>query len=79
MDILTYRQTAGISQAEFARRLSEAGHPCTQGLVSQWERGVINITAEWCVAFERVFPGMTRVSCRPDLFGPIVPASREAA
>lgn len=73
MDVQTYRKHAGLSQAAFARRLSEAGYPCSQSLVSQWEAGATQITAEWCVAFERVFPGMTRLACRPDIFGPVEP------
>lgn len=73
MDVPTYRKHSGLSQAAFARRLTEAGFRCTQSLVSQWEAGATQITADWCVAFERVFPGMTRLACRPDLFGPIEP------
>ena len=77
MDVQSYRKKAAVSQAEFARQLTQSGFPCTQSLVSQWESGATKITAEWCVAFERIFPGMTRVACRPDLFGPLERANAQ--
>lgn len=51
-------------------RLYMAGHPCTQGLVSQWELGTTVIPAERCVQIEQVTHGaVTRKELRPDLFG----------
>lgn len=73
MNLQSFRKQRGLSQAALARRLTDAGHKCTQSLVSQWEAGSTQITAEWCVIFERVLPGVTRLACRPDIFGAIEP------
>jgi transcriptional regulator with XRE-family HTH domain len=39
-----YRRSLGLTQAQFAALLADAGCPCTQGLVSHWERGAVAIT-----------------------------------
>lgn len=76
MDLRTYRSKHGISQAGMARKLTAAGHPCTQALVSQWERGQTVMTAEWCVRIEQITKGESKRVCnRPDLFGPIKKAA----
>lgn len=70
MDIKTYRQKHGLSQAAFARLMTDAGYPCTQSLVSQWEGGDTKLTGEWCRDIETVTGGeCTRLANRPDLFG----------
>lgn len=70
MDIKTYRQTHGLSQAAFAKLLTDAGFPATQSLVSQWEGGSTRITGEWCRDIETATAGeCTRLANRPDLFG----------
>ena len=65
MDLKTYLETAKKTQAEFAEDLD-----VTQGLVSQWLRGVTRITAERCRDIERVTNGRVTVhDLRPDIFG----------
>lgn len=41
MHLEEYRAKAGLSQGEFGQKLSP---PASQGLVSQWERGITRIT-----------------------------------
>lgn len=72
MTLAQYRKDQKLSQAKFAERLSLAGYPTTQALVSQWESGSVEITAERCVQIEKVTDGaVRRVDLRPDLFGPL--------
>jgi DNA-binding transcriptional regulator YdaS (Cro superfamily) len=69
MDILSFRQARKLTQAEFAAFLTTAGSQATQGLVSQWERGDVVITAERAVEIERATGGqITRSELRPDLW-----------
>lgn len=46
MDLKTYRETNELSQQAFADKLTDAGYPATQALVSQWESGAVKFTAE---------------------------------
>ena len=70
MNLATFRRQAEISQAGFARLLTEAGSPASQALISQWESGV-PVPAERCVLIERVTGGaVRRIDLRPDLFAP---------
>lgn len=70
MDIPTYRKAKGLSQAAFAKHLTEAGYPCSQSLVSQWESGATTLTGEWCRDIEIATNGeCTRLANRPDLYG----------
>lgn len=72
MKLTAYRKSQGLSQAAFAERMGAAGFDCTQSLVSQWELGAVELTAERCGQIEQVTRGeVTRVDLRPDLFGPL--------
>lgn len=82
MDLATYRQTHQLTQSAIAALLNAEGQAererggvgfqANQSLVSQWERGELPISAEWCVRLERVTNGeCTRIANRPDLFGEI--------
>lgn len=69
MDIPTFRASKKLTQADFAAFLTTAGSPATQGLVSQWERGEVVITAERAVEIERATGGqVSRNDLRPDLW-----------
>jgi DNA-binding transcriptional regulator YdaS (Cro superfamily) len=76
MNLLTYRETHGLTQAAIAEMLIAAGYEgVNQSLVSQWERGALDISAEWCKRLEIVTKGeCTRLDNRPDLFGPLMPS-----
>lgn len=77
MVLARYRKNAGLSQARLAELLTEAGFPASQALVSQWEAGQVQLTAERCLQLEQVTGGeVARGELRPDLFGP--PAVRAA-
>lgn len=77
MDIRTYRATHDVTQAALAEKLTAAGFPANQSLVSQWERGDLPVSAEWCVRLELVTGGQcTRLSIRPDLFGEVLGCKR---
>jgi DNA-binding transcriptional regulator YdaS (Cro superfamily) len=70
MDIRTYRSTTGTTQSALASLLTSAGWEANQSLVSQWERGELPVSAEWCARLEIVTSGKcTRLAIRPDLFG----------
>ncbi|AZB52531.1 YdaS family helix-turn-helix protein [Xanthomonas citri pv. glycines] len=74
MDIATYRRESGLSQTAFATCLTLAGSPATQGLVSQWESGIVKVPAERCALIEVVSHGrITRSDLRPDVFGAPTP------
>jgi transcriptional regulator with XRE-family HTH domain len=76
MNISEYRASRGISQAEFAKQMTDSGFPATQGVVSMWERGEVSITAERCAQIERVTGGeISRRDLRPDLFGDLPPVA----
>lgn len=50
--------------------MTAAGFPATQALVSQWEQGGVQLTAERCAQIEQISNGaVTRAELRPDLFG----------
>ena len=71
MNLTSYRRDKGLSQAAFAALLTEHGSPATQGLVSQWESGAVNVPAERCEAIRRATDGLvTGHDLRPDVFGP---------
>ncbi|MDG2524620.1 YdaS family helix-turn-helix protein [Stenotrophomonas sp. HITSZ_GD] len=71
MDLATYRQEKGLSQAALAALLTATGSPATQGLVSQWENGTVLIPPERWAFIERVTDGyVTHRDLRPDLFPP---------
>lgn len=79
MKLTTYRKEQNLSQVAFAERMRAAGFECTQSLVSQWEQGAVDLSAERCAQIEQVTRGaVTRVDLRPDLFGPL-PELPEAA
>lgn len=80
MDLATYRAAHGLTQSVIASLLVEAGHvTANQSLISQWERGELPMSAEWCVRLEQVtHGGCTRLANRPDLFGVVVGARRRA-
>lgn len=78
MDLATYRQEQGLSQAALAALLTATGSPATQGLVSQWEKGTVLIPPERWAVIERVTDGrVTHRDLRPDLFPR--PEGKEAA
>lgn len=78
MDLATYRRDRGISQAEFAQLLTNAGSPATQSLISHWESGKVTVPAERCVVIETATDGaVSRYDLRPDVFG-AAPADRAA-
>ena len=79
MTISEFRKFAGLSQAKFAELMTASGYSTTQALVSQWESGQVELTAERCRQIEEVTGGQVlRVTLRKDLFGPIA-TSGEAA
>lgn len=82
MTLSEYRKTERLSQSRFAEAMTAAGFPTTQALVSQWESGAVELSAERCAQIEQVTAGaVTRIELRPDLFGPlpaIVPAGDQA-
>ena len=57
MDIAEYRAREGLTQAEFARLLTEAGSKTSQGLVWQWESGKTRVTPNRATYIERVTNG----------------------
>lgn len=70
MKLFDYRKHTGISQSSFAAKLTAAGFPATQALISQWESGQVVITAERCLQVEEVTGGeVSRSDLRPELFG----------
>lgn len=72
MTLPEFRKSRQLSQAKFAERMTAAGFPTTQALVSQWESGVVEISAERCCQIEVVTEGaVLRVDLRPDIFGPM--------
>lgn len=68
MDLKTYLEITNTSQQALADRLTKAGHPVTQGAISQWlDRG--RVPAERVLQLERVSDGvMARHDLRPDLY-----------
>lgn len=79
MDIATYRKEKGLSQAAFASLLTESGSPATQGLISQWEKGLVQVPPErWAVIETITSNEVGRADLRPDVF-PVDPAAGEAA
>ena len=65
MNLKTYLKRTKRSQSEFAGKLG-----VTQGLVSQWVKGVTTITPERAIDIEGATEGMvTRYDLRPDIFG----------
>lgn len=69
MDLITYRTAYKVSQAAFAKLMKDAGFDTSQGLVSQWESGVVAISAERAIQIEQVTDGVvTRGDLRPDLW-----------
>lgn len=80
MRLVDYRKQAGLSQARFAEILTAAGHPATQGLISQWEAGSVSIPAERCAQVEAVTAGLvSRAELRPDLFGSLLAQAEGSA
>ena len=70
MNLPEYRKAAGLSQAKLAELMTAAGFPTTQALVSHWEQGGVQLTAERCAQIEQISGGqVTRAELRPDLFG----------
>lgn len=68
MDILTYRKTKGLTQADFAALLVERGSSATQSLVSQWEQEKTGITPDRAREIEAATAGEVRCDdLRPDL------------
>lgn len=55
-----YRRALGLTQAQFSTLLTEAGCPCTQGLVSLWERGAVAITPQRARQIEAATDGGLR-------------------
>lgn len=79
MNLSDYRKSERLSQAKFAERMTAAGFPTTQALVSQWESGAVEISAERCAQIEQVTAGVvTRIELRPDIFGPLPPVSTDS-
>lgn len=77
--LVGYRKRHGLSQAAFAQRMTDAGAPVSQALVSFWELGRKPVSAERCAQIERVTGGeIRRVDLRPDLFGTLVAPAPEA-
>jgi len=65
MNLKTYLKRSKKSQTEFADKLG-----VTQGLVSQWLKGVTAITPERAIDIEDATEGqVTRYDLRPDIFG----------
>ena len=58
--IADYRRSLGLTQTQFAALLTDAGCPCTQGLISHWERGAVAVTPERARQIEAVTAGVLR-------------------
>lgn len=72
MNLASYRKEHSLSQAKLAERMTAAGFPATQSLVSQWESGEVVIPPERCAQVEQVTGGaVRREDLRPDIFGPL--------
>lgn len=81
-DIKTYRIARGLTQAEFAERVSAFGKRCSQSRVSQWESGTFGFTAAWATQVELATGGEVRrevlifgAAQLPDANAPANPAS----
>ena len=76
MELRTYLKTT--TQAAFAESLD-----VSQGTISHWLAGRVQVPLERCPAIERVTEGaVTRYDLRPDFFGPapgVPPALPEPA
>lgn len=80
MDLATYRKQQGVSQEAFAKLLTDAGSPATQGLVSHWEAGSVLVPPERWRFVEDVTGGaVSRHDLRPDVFGPAPGGQADAA
>lgn len=66
MDIPTFRKERGLTQVDFAKLMTDAGFPATQGLVSQWEQGEVKLTPDRATQIERA-TGIPCEDLRPDL------------
>lgn len=75
MDIQTYRETKGLTQAQFGELLNP---PATQASISHWETDRRSIPPSRAKAIEIATKGaITRHSLRPDLFD--APTKRKKA
>lgn len=75
MDIKTYREAHGISQAEFGKRLTP---PVSQGRVWQWENGD-PVDAERCIEIESATSGAVKCEdLRPDIRWEVVRSAKAA-
>ena len=68
MDLGAYLEKHGLTQEEFAKRLTP---PVSQGLVWQWLNGRTRVRPERARAIERITKGEVRAhELRPDVFDP---------
>lgn len=66
MELRTYLEETGLTQAEFAAKLQ-----VTQGMIGHWLHGRKRITAEQAKAIEEATAGkVTRHDLRPDIYDP---------
>jgi len=74
MHLENYLKDAGLSQGAFGAKLVPAA---SQGLVSQWVRGVTRITLDYALQIDRETAGVVTPQDCADMF--TVPQPRPAA
>lgn len=80
MNLSEYRAKHSLSQAQFAERLTAAGSPASQALISQWEKGSTKPPPErWQAIEDMTGNEVTRVDLRPDIFPAPTTQQGEAA
>lgn len=57
MKIADYRLKHGLSQKDFAEKLSLHGEPATQALISHYETGEVKVSGERAIQFEKATDG----------------------
>ena len=69
MDLKTYLDQEGQTQQALADAMSACGKKITQGMISQWYLGELEVTAERAVQIEKATKGsVSRHELRPDLW-----------
>ena len=75
--IRKFRESKKLSQADFAKVISKYGLPASQGLISQWENGLVRITCDRAIQIEKASQG--EINRMELIFGPPPPNKEEAA
>lgn len=67
MKLPDWRYKHGVTQADFAERMTKAGQPATPGLVSQLESGYTGWTLERALCAQKITKGKVSLAA---LLGP---------